>query len=321
MSESVPIVDVSRLTSPDRIERAAVAAEVGQACRTIGFFYVTGHGIPSLVIDAVFAGSRQFFALPHEQKEQLSFQAQEGFGGYVGIGQEQLDLTALPDRKEVFNIGLELLPEDPRRFERFRSPNIWPELPNWREKMLTYYDACWALGRSLHRAFSIDLGLDEDFFEDKLDFPLATLRLLHYPAASDDLPSQGPGAGEHTDYGNLTLLAVDGVGGLELRTRAGKWISAPSIEGALICNVGDCLMRWTNDVYISTPHRVCVPTRDRYSLAFFLDPNADALVVPVIGGEAASRRYPAISGGDYLHSRLEPTHVAATHRRDPLASS
>ena len=96
---------------------------------------------------------------------------------------------------------------------------------------------------------------------------MATLRLLHYPASS----SEGEiGAGEHTDYGNITLLATDDVGGLEVRTRSGDWIAAPPIPDAFVVNIGDCLMRWTNDVYVSTPHRVVNRSgRERYSIAFF----------------------------------------------------
>jgi isopenicillin N synthase-like dioxygenase len=139
--------------------------------------------------------------------------------------------------------------------------------------MLAYYDAVWKLGRRLHRAFAVDLGLPASFFEDKLDRPMATLRLLHYPPMPANPIAGQLGAGEHTDYGNLTLLATDGSGGLEVRTRAGDWIAAPTVEGALLCNIGDCLMRWTNDVYVSTPHRVVSRRgQERYSIAFFLDP-------------------------------------------------
>ena len=127
----------------------------------------------------------------------------------------------------------------------FRSLNAWPSLPNFRETLLGYYDACATLGVRLHRAFACDLGLEPGFFDDKFDRPMATLRLLHYPA-----PPQGSepqtGAGAHTDYGNLTLLATDDVGGLEVRARDGLWIEAPVVPGAFIVNIGDCLMRWTN---------------------------------------------------------------------------
>ena len=175
--------------------------------------------------------------------------------------------------------------------------------------MLAYYDACAALGARLHRAFARDLGLEPDFFADKFDRPMATLRLLRYPAAAEERI----GAGEHTDYGNLTLLATDDVGGLEVRTRAGDWIEAPPRAGAFIVNIGDCLMRWTNDVYVSTPHRVVNRSaRERTSIAFFFDPNPEAEVaaIPscVARGEAA--RYPPILAADYLKLRLDASQPA-----------
>ena len=199
-----------------------------------------------------------------------------------------------PDLKEAFNVGLNLAPDDPELMagKPFRSLNAWPDLPGFRETLLAYYDACAALGARLHRAFASDLGVKPDFFADKFDRPMATLRLLHYPA-----PSRGSdpetGAGEHTDYGNLTLLATDDVGGLEVRTRAGQWIEAPVVPGAFIVNIGDCLMRWTNDVYVSTPHRVVNRSaKERYSIAFFYDPNPDAIVETIPSCVQKSEMHP-----------------------------
>lgn len=151
--------------------------------------------------------------------------------------------------KEAFNIGFDLAADDPELMagKPFRSLNAWPELSGFRKTALAYYNACAALGARLHRAFARDLGLKPDFFADKFDRPMATLRFLHYPASKAVAASTG--AGEHTDYGNLTLLATDDVGGLEVRTRDGHWIEAPVVPGAFIVNIGDCLTRWTNDVY------------------------------------------------------------------------
>ncbi len=142
------------------------------------------------------------------------------------------------------------------------------------------------------------MALPLDFFADKIDEPLATLRLLHYPTT----PPGEIGAGEHTDYGNVTLLATDDVGGLEVRTRAGEWVAAPPLAGAFIVNIGDCLMRWTNDVYVSTPHRVINASgRERYSIAYFFDPNPDALVeaIPSCIAPGETAKYPPILTADY----------------------
>ena len=232
---------------------------------------------------------------------------------------EAFDPGRGPDMKEAFNVGLEIAPDDPDLLSKqpFRSLNAWPSLPNFRETLLAYYDACATLGARLHRAFACDLGLEPGFFDDKFDRPMATLRLLHYPA-----PPAGSeprtGAGAHTDYGNLTLLATDDVGGLEVRARSGEWIEAPVVPGAFIVNIGDCLMRWTNDIYISTPHRVVNRSaRERYSIAFFYDPNPNAIVetIPSCVRLGERVRYPPILAADYLKQRLDASKPAVSARR------
>jgi isopenicillin N synthase-like dioxygenase len=311
---AIPVIDVSGLASSTLPVRSQVAAELGRACREIGFFYVTQHGIPQATRDAMFEASRVFFALPSAVKEECSIKRSPHNRGYVAMEGERLnEKSAQSDFKEAFNVGLELAADDPEVMagKPFRGANLWPEIPGWRQTVLAYYDACWNLGRRIHHGFALDLGIAEDFFEDKLDAPLATLRMLHYPPQP---PSQNrapdSGAGTHTDYGNLTILATDGVAGLQVRARSGDWLDAPHIPEAFVCNIGDCLMRWTNDVYISTPHRVSIPVKDRYSVAFFLDPNPDARV-EVLGSciaPGAAPKYQPISGADYLRERLTATY-------------
>lgn len=163
----------------------------------------------------------------------------------------------------------------------------------------------------MHRAVAADLGAEPDYFEDKLDAPMATLRLLHYPPQPAAAEKGQIGAGTHTDYGNITILLPDAVGGLEVRRRDGVWLKAPTIDGAFVCNIGDCLMRWTNDVYVSTPHRVVNSSGlERYSIAFFLDPNPDAEVacLPSCLEAGARPKYAPVSGAGYLKSRLDASY-------------
>ncbi len=143
---------------------------------------------------------------------------------------------------------------------------------------------------------------------------MATLRLLHYPPQPPVAGEGQIGAGEHTDYGNITLLMPDQVGGLEVRKRDGTWLAAPSIANTFVCNIGDCLMRWTNDIYVSTPHRVVNRGgKERYSVAFFLDPNPDAAIecLPKCVTPQRPARYAPTTGAAYLRSRLD-----ATYKRD-----
>jgi isopenicillin N synthase-like dioxygenase len=319
MPHTLPIVDLSSWRERDPTSWARIAAEAGAACRDVGFFYVVNHDVDADLIAGAFAQSRRFFALPLAERQALAIETIGGNRGYSGMLHEALDPGRGPDMKEAFNVGLEIAPDDPDLLsgQPFRSLNAWPSLPSFRETLLAYYDACAALGARLHHAFACDLGLEPDFFDDKFDRPMATLRLLHYPAPPNGSAPQ-TGAGAHTDYGNVTLLATDDVGGLEVRARDGQWIEAPVVPGAFIVNIGDCLMRWTNDIYVSTPHRVVNRSgRERYSIAFFYDPNPDAVVETIRScvrqGERV--RYPPIRAADYLKQRLDASKPAVVARR------
>jgi len=314
-SSPIPLIDVAPLLARDPEGERAIAEQMGAACRGIGFFYVTGHGIAPAQMQAVFTKAADFFTRDGDFKTRSAFTGTSSNRGYVKLGGESLDPTKPPDVKEAFNIGLELAPDDPDLLAKkpFRAPNFWPEVTDFRAIMLDYFNRMWSLGRTLHRAFALDLGLAPDYFDDKFDKPLATLRLLHYPPSEAPLREGQLGAGEHTDYGNVTLLATDSSGGLMVRDRAGNWLSAPVIPGALVCNIGDCLMRWTNDVYVSTPHKVVTPPgKDRYSIAFFLDPDPDAIVtcLPTCMDAERPARYAPVTGADYLKSKLDPTYKA-----------
>ncbi|GAN77797.1 isopenicillin N synthase family dioxygenase [Acidisphaera rubrifaciens] len=308
----IPVIDVAPLFADDPAPVAEVAAAIGAACRGVGFFYVTGHAVTPALRDAAFAAARAFFALPAAAKERLSIARSPHNRGYAGLGTEQLDPAATIDRKEAFNVGFDLAADDPEVLagRPFRGVNLWPDLPGWRATMLAYFDACQATGQAMHRAFAHDLGLSLDFCRAKIDRPMASLRMLRYPGAGQDTAS-GIGAGEHTDYGNITLLATDGEPGLEVRRRDGTWIDAAPPPGTLVCNIGDLLMRWTNDIYVSTPHRVRIPAGERYSLAYFLDPNPEThvAVLPSCLAPGEPPRYPPVTAADYLRSRLDATYI------------
>ena len=305
MSE-IPVLDWRRFAGGNDTE--GFVADLSRACRETGFFLLKHHGVDHGLIADVFAHADRFFALPEAEKARLSIATNPHNRGWTGMGVELLDETSGQiDRKEAFNIGLELAPRDPRVLagEPFRGANLWPAIPGFRDVMLRYFAAVQNLGVCLHKAFALDLGLAEDFFDDSFRAPLATLRLLHYPPASGAAGEIGAGA--HTDYGSVTLLLTDGAPGLQVRPRGGDWQDVPHVEDAFVVNIADCLMRWSNDIYVSTPHRVLPPARTRRSVAFFLDPDPDAVIAALPG--TGEPKYAPVTGADYLRSRLDATYA------------
>ncbi|MEL7212127.1 MAG: 2-oxoglutarate and iron-dependent oxygenase domain-containing protein [Pseudomonadota bacterium] len=300
----IPVLDWSRFSGGTDMD--GFVADLGQAARGPGFFLLEGHGVPTQLIDDVLAQASRFFSLPDDQKAQLSILQNPHNRGWAQMGSESLDETSgQVDQKEAFNIGLDLSADDPRVLagEPFRGVNLWPDLPGFRETLLQYFEAVQNLGVSLHKAIARDLGLKEDHFAPSFSAPMSTLRMLSYPPSAGD----GIGAGAHTDYGSVTLLMTDGEPGLQVQPRGGDWVDVSHVDGAYIVNIGDCLMRWSNDIYVSTPHRVLAPKKARKSIAFFLDPNPDAVVSALPG--TGEPKYPAVTGADYLRSRLDATYT------------
>jgi isopenicillin N synthase-like dioxygenase len=310
MSDTVPIIDIGPLLGGWETGIAAVAAQIGQVAREVGFFYIADHGVPQTLVTDVFAEMARYFARPLGEKQKLTYKNSKSNTGYLAIGDEYLDSELAADAKEAFQMNREIADDDPDFLagKPFHAPNQWPaDAPRFRPVMLEYFAIQKQICERLHGAFAIDLGLEPDFFAPYIDQPLATLRLLHYPPHPGTFDGKRYGASPHTDFGNLTILAQDDAGGLEVQNRAGDWIPAPPVPDTFLCNIGDCLMRWSNDIYRSTPHRVVNRSgRDRYSAAFFHDPNYDAPVecLPTCTDAARPPLYPATTGGAYLSAKL-----------------
>ncbi len=290
--DQLPVIDVSALVDGTG-DPGAVAAAIDAACREVGFFYVTGHGVPEALQERLEELSRAFFALPTEQKAAMSMA--QGGRAWRGWFPLEGELTSgRPDRKEGVYFGAEL-PLDDERVRAGRplhGPNLFPaELPELREVVLAYLAALTGLGHALMRGISLALGLPHDWFDRHLTTdPLVLFRIFRYPPSPPDAGQADAGAGaatrgwgvaEHTDYGLLTILRQDGHEGLQVHARDG-WVDAPPRPGTFVCNLGDMLERMTAGHYRSTPHRVRNTTGvDRLSFPFFFDPGWEAEVVPV----------------------------------------
>jgi isopenicillin N synthase-like dioxygenase len=283
---SLHVIDIAPLFEPGATAaRRQVAAAIAAACRSTGFFYVTGHGIPAALVQQLDTVSRRFFALPTEDKMELAM-AKGGLAwrGWFPLGGELT--SGKPDLKEGLYLGLELPRDDPRVVAGlpFHGPNLWPRaLPELRDIVLDYMNATIAAARALMEGVALSLGLEAGYFEQHYTAdPTVLFRIFHYPATNAiDQAAERWGVGEHTDYGLLTLLLQDERGGLQVRSSEG-WIDAPPLPGTLICNIGDMLDRLTGGLYRSTPHRVNnVSGQDRLSFPLFFDPNLAAAVRPL----------------------------------------
>ncbi|RTL42175.1 MAG: isopenicillin N synthase family oxygenase [Burkholderiales bacterium] len=288
----LPVVDLAPLLDPAP-HAAGLAHSVGQlrqACLSHGFFYVVGHGLPASLTSRLEALARAFFAQPDAVK--LRWPMSAGGRAWRGYFQAGGELTSgLPDWKEGLYLGSELSPDHPRvrAGTPLHGPNLWPDVPaGLRATTLEYLDAGAAVCAGVLRAVALSLALPADYFEQRYTRdPLLLLRLFNYPSRPP-AASAAWGVGEHTDYGLLTLLYQDDVGGLEVRTPDG-WVPAPPRPGSFVCNIGDMLDRMTRGLYRSTPHRVRLNTsgRDRISIPLFFDPDFFSTPAPIEGLPAA----------------------------------
>jgi isopenicillin N synthase-like dioxygenase len=304
--DEVPVLDLTPLNEGKSID--ALARELRRACETIGFFYVANHGVPRQVVDDVFNATRRYFELPHAKRMELRID--ERFRrGFMPQGINQHPGYA-PDVKESFEYALDLPMDDADVIagRLLHGPNRWPaDLPWLRPAAEAYFSETMALGKRLLRVFALSLGLEESFFLQYTKKPMVQTRLFHYPPQPPVTDDKTLGVAPHSDYGMITLLTQDPIGGLELKKRDGEWVGAPWIDDTFVINLGDLMKVWTNDVYVSNLHRVVNRTgKERYSIPTFFNLDYDALVSCLPSCQSADHppKYKPIKSGDYLVSRF-----------------
>jgi isopenicillin N synthase-like dioxygenase len=313
----IPVIDIAGLFSADAAARRDCGRAIGAACRDVGFFYVVNHGIAQPRIEEVFAAARRFFALPETEKMAVALARSPFMRGYFPLEGEVLDPALGADYKEGFDMALDLPLDDPAVVARkpLHGPNQWPARPaEFRRVVQGYFDDLVELGRALSRGFALSLDLPEDFFTRRMRRPTAILRLLRYPPnpQAAAMAQAQPGCGAHSDYGYLTILAQDAVGGLQVQNRAGKWIDARPVPGAYVCNIGDMMAQWTNDRFAATQHRVVSsPDRERFSIPFFFHPDFDTEVACLPSCQSADNppRYAPTTTGAHIMRRLQEAYV------------
>ncbi|KAI9749859.1 MAG: hypothetical protein M4579_006706 [Chaenotheca gracillima] len=353
-SLDIPLIDFSHYLHGDAATKQTIASSILNGFRTAGFIYLKNHGIPSPTVQNAFSTSASFFTRSQSQKDALKWTTAEANRGYVAHGREKVTQimdrsevetlrTSNPDLKESMEIG---------RDNEEGMPNRWPTAENgvndedgkvFKDTMKSFFDTCQTLNVQVMRCIALGMGIEENYFDSFTDVGDNTLRLLHYPSVDKGVFKQNVGqvrAGEHSDYGSITLLFQDARGGLQVLSPKGTFVDATPIPDTIVVNAGDLLARWSNDLIKSTNHRVVEPPArpvsslstsssadghsssdpvdgdgdtgtypSRYSIAYFCNPNFDKFIDALPGTwEETGKKYPGVMSGKYLYDRLSATY-------------
>ncbi|KAK7917265.1 hypothetical protein PG985_010873 [Apiospora marii] len=333
-SHTIPIVDFQKWANGSVAERRQIAKELTEACRRVGFVYIVNHGVPDDLLQQSFDWTKRLFDLPQDKKmlaphppgpyvhRGYSWPGLEKVSQYIHKEEDDAnaadaELRKVADCKESYEIGSEELES---------QPNVWlPDevLPGFRDFMMAFYWKCFEASKDLLSALALGIGLEDDqYFLRYHNGHGNQLRLLHYPPVeteklSSDAVARMPA---HSDWGTITLLFQDECGGLQVEhpNSPGIFMDATPVKNALVMNVGDLLMRWSNDYLKSTLHRVTVPpmdssraettqqmTRARYSIPYFVSPNPDAVIecIPQCAGPNNPPKYEPVKQDDYRRMR------------------
>lgn len=316
----IPIVDIAALGSGDPAAEAVTVEKLRWAASEVGFLHVIGHGIAPAVTARLQAAAKRFFDMPAERKLASYIGDSTNHRGYVPEGEE--NFLAGKDRKEAFDLALDLPADRVPGSHPMLGPNRWPELPGFREDVMAYYAAAFAVGRRLLRGLAMALGQPGDALDHLVVAPPSQLRLIHYPhePGVEDVP----GIGAHTDYECFTLLLTTAPG-LEVMTQAGEWLSVDPIPGALVVNVGDMMEFWSNGAFVATSHRVRRVAEERYSFPLFFALDYDVELSPLGRTDQSIRTgehlyAQTVQTFRYLKQRAERGEIALPGQSRPLSS-
>jgi len=302
----VPVIDFQHFDSGDADKLATLTREVDSALSMIGFMSLTNLGIEPALLRRVFAASQHYFLSDLTTKSACAYRSASENFGYQGMCEEHLDPLKPADLKETFTMRNVL--------HDSLDDSRWPSL-EFRDLMHEFYRASIDGAHKVQRVLAQALGMERDFFVRYHNGENITLRLLYYPdTCTGEVADTQLGAGEHTDYGLLTLLFQDDVGGLEVRDAHNEWQAVDYVESAIIVNSGDLLERWTNGRYRSTWHRVKskIGHRERFSIAVFVDPDSATPVSVLDSCITADKpaQYPPVTAGEHLQQKILATHIA-----------
>ncbi len=299
----LPVVDLGPLSDGSAEGIAAVAQSLGEAARSSGFFYIVDHGVPQDLVDGVMAASRDF----HGRSRRFKMRNWCGFSthhrGYVPFEENGSKFPKRINFNEAWDMGFEAPADHPDHLAGWRmtGPNVWPEIPGWKETVSAYYEAVFALGLRMLDCLAFELGVDKDELRAQCTCPTSQLRLLRY--VPNDMPKSTDyvGIDSHSDFECFTILHTGGPG-LQVMNAEDRWVEAPPIPGAFVVNIGDIFEAWSGGRYKSTQHRVLNQGTERFSCPLFFGLNYHAVVQPLekFRTPEAMEKYPPFKAGDHL---------------------
>ncbi len=303
-SDVIPVLDFSPMLSGRVEDRRRLADELRTACTEVGFFYIKNHGFPKAVIRRAHDAMQRFFALPLAEKMKIHYLATPNHRGYVAPGDIKADHELRGgDMHEAVELAQDLPRDDPDYLKgiKFYGPNAWPAVPeDFRWALGTYFDTQLEFGGRMLRAFALALDLPEDFFDSIYTKPMSRVRACYYPPQAPEWDVRKIGIGAHKDYEIFTTVWQSPHAGLQVLATTGDWIEVTPIEDTFVINIGNLMQRWTNDKFLSRPHRVVNLTGEhRYSIVQFFGVDYDAAMdaFPTCKSQDEPARYPVISCG------------------------
>lgn len=308
-NRTIPVVDLSKYVSGSEVAQKEFVNELGKAFHEVGFVGVRNHGIPKELVDDFYAASKAFFSLPVSSKSKYKLDGLAGQRGYTSFGTEHAKQSQVADLKEFFQVGqfVEGEVENPEEYPDNVTTHEVPEFSDLAKKL---YKAFEKSGGHLLRAIAEHLGLDKDYFDQKIHNGNSILRSIHYPPITEE-PRSAIRAEQHEDINLITLLVGASAGGLQLLNAEGEWLDITPEEDEIVINVGDMLQRLTNNYLKSTTHRVVNPPKEqwhvpRLSIPFFLHPKSkmDLSCLDSCVTEERPLAYPSTTAGEYLDERL-----------------
>jgi isopenicillin N synthase-like dioxygenase len=312
-TSTIPIIDLNPLFSGEANGVQKVATELYQVYSTVGFGLLINHRIPSQTIAELFTASKQFHALSEHEKMQIKYHRH--LRGYLPLNSSTLKKSELgearkPNQSDSYILTNESTFYDSGKWANsvFAGKNVWPaQLPNFQTQVMKYYQSMSALSRQLIQAFSMGLKFPANYLDHYFTDPNIILRLLHYPAIADRPSEDVFGSAPHTDYGCITLLVQDQIGGLQVKSVDDEWLDVPCLPNSIVLNTGQMMTVWSNGQLKSTPHRViCNSQKERFSVPFFYNCNMDVYVEPLPG--TVTKEHPlcveAVTYGEHLEKTV-----------------